>query len=64
VPTNGIAACRTREQLLDKVWDHNTYVTEGVVDTHIGNLRKKIELDPERPAFVISVRGFGYCFEA
>jgi two-component system alkaline phosphatase synthesis response regulator PhoP len=35
-----------------------------VVDTHIGNLRKKIERDPERPVFVTSVRGFGYRFEA
>ena len=50
--------------LLDRVWGQTTYVTERVVDTHIGNLRKKIERDPERPAFVTSVRGFGYRFEA
>jgi two-component system alkaline phosphatase synthesis response regulator PhoP len=54
----------SRQQLLDKVWGHTTFVTERVVDTHIGNLRKKIERDPERPVFVTSVRGFGYRFEA
>jgi two-component system alkaline phosphatase synthesis response regulator PhoP len=54
----------SRQQLLDRVWGHTTYVTERVVDTHIGNLRKKIERDPDRPAFVTSVRGFGYRFEA
>ena len=54
----------SRQQLLDKVWGQSTYVSDRVVDTHIGNLRKKIELDPERPAFVTSVRGFGYRFEA
>ncbi len=53
----------TRQQLLDKVWGRDVYVTDRVVDTHIGNLRKKIELDPDAPAFVVSVRGFGYRFD-
>ena len=38
----------TREQLLDRVWGEETYVTDRVVDTHIANLRKKIEADPDR----------------
>jgi two-component system alkaline phosphatase synthesis response regulator PhoP len=54
----------SRQQLLDRVWGHSTYVSERVVDTHIGNLRKKIERDPEQPVFVTSIRGFGYRFEA
>lgn len=53
----------SRQQLLDKVWGHDVYVTDRVVDTHIGNLRKKIELDPDAPARLVSVRGFGYRFE-
>lgn len=53
----------TRRQLLDKVWGRDTHVIDRVVDTHIGNLRRKIEPDPERPAFLLSVRGFGYRFE-
>jgi DNA-binding response OmpR family regulator len=54
----------SRQQLLDKVWGRDVYVTDRVVDTHIGNLRKKIEVDPDAPAVVVSVRGFGYRFDA
>jgi two-component system alkaline phosphatase synthesis response regulator PhoP len=54
----------SRQQLLDKIWGRDVYVTDRVVDTHIGNLRRKIEADPENPAFLMSVRGFGYRFEA
>lgn len=53
----------TRQQLLDQVWGHDVYVTDRVVDTHIGNLRRKVEADPEQPAFIVSVRGVGYRFE-
>lgn len=53
----------SRQQLLDKVWGPEVYVTDRVVDTHIGNLRRKIETDPDQPAFLVSVRGFGYRFE-
>ena len=53
----------TRQQLLDKVWGHDVFVTDRVVDTHIGNLRKKLELDPDGPPLVVSVRGFGYRFD-
>jgi len=53
-----------RQQLLDRVWGPGTYVTERVVDTHISNLRKKIEPDPKRPRYVVSVLGAGYRFEA
>jgi DNA-binding response OmpR family regulator len=53
----------TRQQLLDQVWGRDIYVTDRVVDTHIGNLRKKIETDAEQPAFLVSVRGVGYRFE-
>ncbi len=53
----------SRQQLLDKVWGHDVFVTDRVVDTHIGNLRKKLELDPDSPPLVVSVRGFGYRFD-
>jgi DNA-binding response OmpR family regulator len=53
----------TRQQLLDQVWGRDIYVTDRVVDTHIGNLRRKIESDAEQPAFLVSVRGVGYRFE-
>ena len=56
-------AVLSRQQLLDKVWGSDVYVTDRVVDTHIGNLRRKIEANPDKPAFLVSVRGFGYRFE-
>ena len=54
----------SREQLIDAVWGPATVVTERVVDTHILNLRKKIEPVPEKPRHICSVRGMGYRFEA
>jgi DNA-binding response OmpR family regulator len=52
-----------RQQLLDMAWGTETYVTDRVVDTHIANLRKKIEADPEDPRYLVSVRGVGYRFD-
>ncbi len=40
-----------------------TFLTDRVVDTHITNLRKKIEPQPSRPRYLISVRGIGYRFD-
>jgi two-component system alkaline phosphatase synthesis response regulator PhoP len=53
----------SRERLIDAAWDPATFITERVVDTHILNLRKKIEPLPERPRYIVSVRGMGYRFE-
>jgi DNA-binding response OmpR family regulator len=53
----------TRERLLDEVWGQATFVTDRAVDTHVTNLRKKIEPKPEAPRYVISVRGIGYRFD-
>jgi DNA-binding response OmpR family regulator len=53
----------TRNQLLDEIWGSATHVTDRVIDTHIANLRKKIEADPSQPAFLASVRGIGYRFD-
>ena len=54
----------SRDQLLDLVWGSETAITDRVVDTHIANLRKKIEPDPAQPRHVISACGLGYRFEA
>jgi DNA-binding response OmpR family regulator len=53
----------SREKLLDQVWGRETFVTDRVVDTHITNLRKKIETKPSEPRFLVNVRGIGYRFE-
>jgi DNA-binding response OmpR family regulator len=52
----------SREQLLDAVWGHDRAVTDRTVDVYILRLRQKIELDPANPAYIRSVRGFGYSF--
>jgi two-component system alkaline phosphatase synthesis response regulator PhoP len=53
----------SRDQLIDAAWGHGTFVTDRVVDTHVLNLRKKIEPVPSRPRFILSVRGLGYRFD-
>ena len=53
-----------RQQLLDRVWGEATFITERVVDTHVANLRKKIEPEPTQPRYVVSVLGVGYRFES
>lgn len=51
----------SREQLLDAVWGHDRAVTDRTVDVYILRLRQKIEGETG-PAFIRSVRGFGYSF--
>ena len=53
----------TRAVLLDQVWGHGTNVTDRVVDNQVTNLRKKIEPEPNRPRFLVSLRGIGYRFD-
>ena len=52
----------SREQLLDGVWGHDRAVTDRTVDVYILRLRQKVEVDPANPAYIRSVRGFGYSF--
>lgn len=53
----------SRAQLLDEVWGADTHVTDRVVDNQVTNLRKKIEPEPDRPRYLISLRGLGYRFD-
>lgn len=52
----------TRDQLLDRVWGGETFVTPRTVDVHIRRLRKAIERDDRRPKWILTVRGVGYKF--
>ena len=52
----------SRMQLLDKAQGSAYEGYERTIDSHIKNLRKKVETDPERPKYVITVRGVGYKF--
>jgi DNA-binding response OmpR family regulator len=52
----------SRQQLLDQVWSDAT-CGDRVVDTHVSNLRKKIEENPGEPKWLVSMRGMGYRFD-
>ncbi|NJK27762.1 MAG: response regulator transcription factor, partial [Coleofasciculaceae cyanobacterium SM2_3_26] len=50
----------SRDQLLDQVWGHDFVGDSKTVDVHIRWLREKIEDDPSRPKYIVTLRGFGY----
>jgi DNA-binding response OmpR family regulator len=50
----------TRTQLLDAVRGIAVESFERAIDAHIKNLRRKIEPDPRKPRYVITVYGIGY----
>ena len=51
----------TREDFLNRVWgENNTVVTERTIDSHIANIRKKLEDDSSDPRYITSIRGVGY----
>lgn len=52
-------AC-TREDLLRAVWGYDATPTTRTVDTHVFQLRKKIEQDPASPQWLVTVHGVGY----
>jgi two-component system OmpR family response regulator len=53
----------SRMQLLDNLQDKAYEGYERTIDSHIKNLRKKIEVDPDKPRYVITVYGVGYKVE-
>jgi DNA-binding response OmpR family regulator len=51
----------SRAQILDAVWGYGPDVeSERAVNVHIRRLREKVELDPSRPALILTVPGIGY----
>jgi len=53
----------TRDQLLDRVWGGETFVTPRTVDVHIRRLRKAVEKNDRKPKWILTVRGVGYKFD-
>jgi DNA-binding response OmpR family regulator len=51
------------DEIIARVWGADTFQTDRVVYTHINNLRGKIEPEPARPRYVVSLRGLGYRFD-
>ena len=52
----------SREELLNKVWGYAKHVDieTRTVDIHIAKLRRKIESEPSKPRYLVTVRGAGY----
>ncbi len=53
----------SRSQLLDKVWGYQHSGYEHTVNSHINRLRSKVEKDPAKPQFILTVWGVGYKFD-
>ena len=52
----------SREALLAKIWHGDTFVTMRSVDTLVKRVRRRIEPNPSRPRFLLTVWGVGYKF--
>ncbi|HHB91478.1 MAG TPA: response regulator transcription factor [Anaerolineae bacterium] len=52
-----------RDQLLDLVWGVNEFIDPSTVTVHVRRLREKIEPDPSKPRYILTVWGVGYKFE-
>ena len=52
----------SREQLLDRVWGHDSYVEERTVDAHIRRLRKELNGNDDQN-LIRTLRGGGYSLD-
>lgn len=50
----------SREMLLEQVWGYHYKADTRLVNVHVQRLRSKVELDPDNPRIVMTVRGVGY----
>lgn len=53
----------SREELVKEVLGLDFDGSDRTIDTHVKNLRQKIEKDPKQPSYIKTVYGFGYRFE-
>jgi two-component system alkaline phosphatase synthesis response regulator PhoP len=54
----------SRDELLEKVWAYDAMPVTRTVDVHVASLRQKLERNPSRPEFIVTVHGMGYKFMA
>jgi two-component system response regulator RegX3 len=55
---------RTRDELIDRLWSGRDLADTRTLDTHVRRLRVKLERDPARPQYLVTVRGVGFRFDA
>ena len=53
----------TRDQILERLWDHEYIGDIRTVDVHVRWIREKIEVDPGKPSRIVTIRGVGYRFD-
>jgi DNA-binding response OmpR family regulator len=53
----------SRADILEEVWGMQSFPTERTVDNYVVRIRRFIEVDPEHPQHLISVRGRGYRYD-
>ena len=56
-------AVATRLELMREVWGYSDSVISRTIDTHIGELRRKLEADPASPRHILTARKVGYRLE-
>ncbi len=56
-------AAVSRRELLDEVWGYPNVIVSRTVDTHVAELRRKLERDPAKPRHIVTVRKVGYRLE-
>jgi len=56
-------AALSRASLMDRVWGYQADVLSRTVDTHVAELRRKLEADPATPRHLLTVRKVGYRLE-
>jgi DNA-binding response OmpR family regulator len=53
----------SRDELLDEIWGRdNVWISHRTIDSHMANIRRKIEDNPANPKHILSIRGVGYKF--
>jgi two-component system, OmpR family, response regulator RegX3 len=54
---------RTRDELIDRLWSGRDLADTRTLDTHVRRLRVKLERNPARPQYLVTVRGVGFRFD-
>lgn len=53
----------TKDAIYDHVWGNTIVVDDNTIMVYINRLRKKIEDNPQKPSYILTVRGMGYRFQ-